>query len=188
MKEKQRAFMRKVRDKMSEDEVVQKSRKIREILFCTSFYKNADTIMTYLSAKNEPDTLEIVKVATQSGKKIVVPIADMKTNNMRLSYLPTLDGLCRNSFGILEPRGDFFVPCDVQNVDLILVPGLAFDEKGGRIGYGKGFYDRFLTKTKAVFVALCYDFQVIEKVAAEAHDVFMDFILTESRLIDCGKK
>ncbi len=183
MKNEQRKQMRKLRNAMSIDEVCEKSAKITQRFLSTSEYKNADTVMLYLSAKNEPDTFNLAERILHDGKKVIVPITNVSDNTLTLSYLESLDALKEGAFGISEPS--VVIPCSADEVDLVVVPGLVFDESGGRIGYGKGYYDRFFENTNAVKAAFCYDFQIVGKAATEQHDVAMDIILTESRYIDC---
>ena len=74
--------------------------------------------------------------------------------------------------------------CKENNIDVILVPGLAFDRNGGRMGFGKGYYDRLLESSKAVKIGLCYDFQILEKIPTESHDVPMNFVITEKEILE----
>ncbi len=181
----QRAQIRKIRNAMTADECAKKSRSITELFLGTDFYKSASTILFYLSAKNEADTFNAIKAALADGKKTAVPITDTKTNTLTLSYIDSLDCLKEGAFGILEPK--LIIPCEDCDIDVAAVPGLVFDRNGGRIGYGKGYYDRLFCRLNAVKTALCYDFQLVERVCTEQHDVPMDFIITESEIVDCGK-
>lgn len=175
--------MRKIRNSLSQNEVMQKSLEILNRFVCSQLYKSSAVIMLYLSAKNEADTLKLAEKALADGKKVVVPITDTKTNTLTLSYITSLDKLREGAFGILEP--EIVIPCDYNDIDTVIVPGLVFDERGGRIGYGKGYYDRLFSKLNAVKAAFCYDFQLVPAVYTESHDVPMDYIITESRIIDC---
>jgi len=87
------------------------------------------------------------------------------------------------AFGISEPKAQ--IPVPEEEIDVILVPGIAFDKKGGRIGFGKGYYDRLLSRTKAVKIGLCHAVQLVEDTFCEPHDVRMDYVITESELIVC---
>lgn len=170
---------------MSAAECAEKSAKVTERFLESEFYKNASVILFYLSAKNEVDTFSAISAALSSGKKVAVPITDTKTNTLTLSYLTGLDGLKEGAFGIFEPSEPIF--CADDDIDTVVVPGIAFDRNGARIGYGKGYYDRLFDRVNGVKAAFCYDFQLVDNVCAEPHDVSMDFIITESEIIDCGK-
>lgn len=185
MKNEQRRRMRTLRNSMTDFEVGEKSKLIVSHFTVMPEYKNSAVIMLYLSAKNEPDTLNLARIALNDGKKIVVPITNTADNTLSLSYIDGLNSLKVGAFGILEPIKT--VPCGYDEIDAVVVPGLVFDKKGGRIGYGKGYYDRFFENTNAVRIAFCYDFQIVETAATEEHDVGMDIIVTESGVIYCGK-
>ena len=92
----------------------------------------------------------------------------------------SLDNLSKDKYGILEPDEDIN-PIEVDAIDLVILPGLAFDNKGGRLGYGGGYYDKYLSNISdnAVKVALCYDFQVIDTVPMEEHDICTDLLITD---------
>lgn len=184
-KNEQRRYLRKLRNELTGEEVAEKSSAISERLVSMDTYKSASTVMLYLSAKNEVDTISLVKKALSDEKKVVVPVTNISDNTLTLSYLDSMEDLCEGAFGIPEPR--VVKVCPDSSIELVIVPGLGFDQSGGRIGYGKGYYDRVFARLDAVKTALCYDFQLIDKVCTEEHDVAMDFIITESRVVDCGK-
>ena len=149
-----------------------KSDEIRQRLLGVERVKQAKTICTFISAFKEPDTVEIIKELWEQDKKIVVPITDIESGTLSLSYIN----------GILEPKT--VRKADENNIDVILVPGLAFDRNGGRMGFGKGYYDRLLESSKAVKIGLCYDFQILEKIPTESHDVPMNFVITEKEILE----
>lgn len=93
-----------------------------------------------------------------------------------------MDDMEKGAYGILEPKT--VRKADENNIDVILVPGLAFDRNGGRMGFGKGYYDRLLESSKAVKIGLCYDFQILEKIPTESHDVPMNFVITEKEILE----
>ena len=101
---------------------------------------------------------------------------------MSLSYINSMDDMKKGAYGILEPKT--VRKADENNIDVILVPGLAFDRNGGRMGFGKGYYDRLLESSKAVKIGLCYDFQILEKIPTESHDVPMNFVITEKEILE----
>ena len=116
-----------------------------------------------------------------SRQKQCLPIFRVRTRRTR----PFFYVLAPGAYGILEP--ETVVPVAPERLDLVLVPGVAFDKNGGRIGFGKGYYDRFLQKTSAKTVALCYGFQIVPDCFSESEDYPMDYIVTEDEVIACGK-
>ena len=159
-----------------------KSDEIRQRLLGIERVKQAKTICTFISAFKEPDTVEIIKELWEQDKKIVVPITDIESGTLSLSYINSMDDMKKGAYGILEPKT--VRTADENNIDIILVPGLAFDRNGGRMGFGKGYYDRLLESSKAVKIGLCYDFQILEKIPTESHDVPMNFVITEKEILE----
>ena len=159
-----------------------KSDEIRQRLLGVERVKQAKTICTFISAFKEPDTVEIIKELWEQDKKIVVPITDIESGTLSLSYINSMDDMKKGAYGILEPKT--VRKADENNIDVILVPGLAFDRNGGRMGFGKGYYDRLLESSKAVKIGLCYDFQILEKIPTEIHDVPMNFVITEKEILE----
>ena len=175
IKDEIREDMRAKRRALSKDEVKIKSDEIRQRLLGVERVKQAKTICTFISAFKEPDTVAIIK-------KIVVPITDIESGTLSLSYINSMDDMKKGAYGILEPKT--VRKADENNIDVILVPGLAFDRNGGRMGFGKGYYDRLLESSKAVKIGLCYDFQILEKIPTEIHDVPMNFVITEKEILE----
>lgn len=176
--------MRAKRRALSKDNVKIKSDEIRQRLFRVECVKSAETICTFISAFKEPDTVETIKELWKQGKKVVVPITDIESGTLSLSYISSMDDMTKGAYSILEPKTVH--TADETNIDVILVPGLAFDRNGGRMGFGKGYYDRLLENSKAVKIGLCYDFQILEKIPTESHDVPMNFIITEKEILEIG--
>lgn len=158
--------------------------------FCESkYYKDAKHIFIYISYGTEINTRGIIKKALNENKKIYVPRTELDTRIMDAVEITSMDNLIKSSYGILEPsKGD--VEINPNELELIVVPGIAFDRSGGRMGYGAGFYDRYFKKIheenvgRITKVALAYDFQVIDKVPMNKQDVPVDYIITEKEFID----
>lgn len=165
---------------MTADEVLSKSARIQKQLFSFDKYINAKTVMLYVSAFNEPSTIEIIKDAISRKKRVVLPVSDTATETIVLSYLDSSDDLEKGAYGISEPKA--IKPADIADIDFILVPGLAFDRRGNRMGFGKGYYDKLLCKTSAEKTALCYEFQLLDEINADDHDIPMNTIITEDKL------
>lgn len=182
IKDEIREDMRAKRRALSKDEVKIKSDEIRQRLLGIERVKQAKTVCTFISAFKEPDTVEIIKELWEQDKKIVVPITDIESGTLLLSYINSMEDMKKGAYGILEPKT--VRKADENNIDVILVPGLAFDRNGGRMGFGKGYYDRLLESSKAVKIGLCYDFQILEKIPTESHDVPMNFVITEKEILE----
>lgn len=169
--------MRARRRNLTAAEISEKSMKIQEFLFGFEKYQNAETVMLYLSAFKEPSTAEIVKAALKSKKRVIVPVSNTENETLTLSYINGFEELEKGAYGILEPK--IIRPAAAADIDFILVPGIAFDYRGNRLGFGKGYYDKLLYNCGAEKTALCYAFQLIEEIPSDAHDVPMNTIITE---------
>lgn len=146
-------------------------------------FRNAATIHIFLSKTDEPNTAPMLEDCWKSGKKTGVPCVLPDTFELFHSQLKSFDDLRSGSLGVLEPSPENRISMTPESFDLVIIPGVAFDRQGGRLGYGKGYYDRFLDQTNAFRLALAFDFQVLENVPTEKHDVPMNGILTESGII-----
>lgn len=151
------------------------------------YYKNAKTIMTFISFMDEVDTHEFIKKSIEDGKNIVVPITIPETKDLKLSLVKDFKELEPGYYNILTPKEGFIRYTDPKLVDLIIVPGVVFDRDGYRVGYGGGYYDRFLSKIdKSVpKIAIAFDLQIIDKVPREYYDIPVDYIITEKEIIGC---
>lgn len=180
-----RERMHKQRNSLSFEEVREKSKKIKDTLFSLSYIKESNKIMTYVSFKNEVSTIDIINELLKMGKEIIVPICDTKDYTLIPSRILSMDELSVSYFGIMEPKEPFIRPVDPKDIDVILVPGLAFDRNRNRLGHGKGFYDRFLrgVKDDAIKIALAYDFQILDSIPAEDWDIPMDLIITNKGIV-----
>lgn len=179
----------KQRQSILEIDVISKSNIIIKALLDTDFYKSSRVIMTYVSFRNEVKTKNFIVEALKTHR-IIIPMSILETKEIELSELKNYDQeLSVGAYGILEPKKEFARTVSHGIIDLVIVPGAAFDVEGNRIGYGAGYYDKFLSKLdKSVpKVALAFDFQIIENVPAHEYDVPMDYIITENRVIECKK-
>ena len=159
------------------------SQRIFQLIQCCDLFQHASIIHIFISKSDEPNTLPIIESAWQLGKKIIVPCVLPNTLELYHSQLKSLDDLSYGKFGIYEPSREKRIPISPKSFHLAIIPGIAFDRQGGRIGYGKGYYDRFLQKTNAFRLALTFDFQILKKVPTEKHDVSMNGILSESGFV-----
>ena len=170
------------RNSLSKEEIIEKSSIIKKRLFNLEQFKKSKTVMFFVSFNSEVHTHEIIKEALKN-KIVVVP--KVEVHDIEPSIITDFDGLVASGrFGILEPIEVMKIA--YKNIDLVLVPGTVFDLNGHRIGFGLGFYDRFLQKvSKSVKIGLAFDFQIVDKIPHEEHDVPVDIIVTEERVIKC---
>ena len=155
-------------------------------LWTWDVFKEASIIHIFLSKADEPETSQIIELAWKSGKQIGVPCVLPDTLELFHSQLNSFEDLRPGALGVLEPSPEQRTALTPESFDLVIVPGVAFDRQGGRLGYGKGYYDRFLDQSLAFRLALAFDFQLLETVPTETHDVPMDGILTENGFYFCG--
>lgn len=177
----------KIRSGLSPAQVIEKSERIAARLLALEEYRRARAVMVYLDFRNEVQTAKLVKESMSAGKKVAVPVVtDVPGRRLTPSLLADFPGDLRpGAWGIPEPGPQNLRSFDPAGLDLVIVPGVAFDPAGYRLGYGRGFYDRFLPRTGqgTVFAGLAYDFQVLPCVHPEPHDIPVHLILTEERLI-----
>ena len=178
-----------LRDNLPFEERVKKSKSIHTRLFSLPEFFSAKTLAFYVSFKSEVLTQTMIKESLSLGKTVVVPITDLANRRLNLSRIVDCkDDLAPGTWGILEPKPDRIKPVTLEEVDLVITPGVIFDKKGCRIGYGGGFYDgllKFLQKGK-VSVALAFELQIVEEVPVDDHDEAVDIIVTEGRVVRCG--
>lgn len=186
-----RLRLKEQRDKITSAEQNKLDKEISNRLFQTKAYQNCKMIFTYLSFRSEVDTRAIIQKSLLDGKDVFLPRVEDK--NMDFYQIRNLEGMIISKFGVSEP------PKEVINrynktqdypvkQNLMLLPGLAFDSKGNRIGYGAGYYDRYLSEfslTHFYKIGLAYDFQVIENIPTDEFDIKADAILTPDGLINC---
>ncbi len=147
-------------------------------------YHNAELLLFYVSYRSEADTLQLLKKALEAGRNVAVP--KVMGTDMVFYRITEFSQLIEGYKGILEPdrsRCEAVTSVFPQRT-ILFVPGCAFDQKGGRMGYGGGFYDRFMEQYPDVLrVALAYEEQLVEEVPREAHDKEVDVVITEARMV-----
>lgn len=150
-------------------------------------YADAECVALYAPAHNETDTGLILAAAFRAGKRVLYPA--VCGHQMVFRRVERLEELREGAFGILEPCPTG-VDHQADEADLIVVPGVAFDPTGHRIGYGKGYYDRFLHQTdgRAHLIGLCHDFQLVDgTIPSVAHDIPMELIVSDKRIIHTSR-
>ena len=167
-----RAMIRQKKRAMTPAEIEEKSRKLGELLRQSPAYQNAHSIYGYLPYNQEVRTTEMLRQAQLEGKRVAVP--KCYGDEMRFIWLDDLDRVEKGYANIPEPIDDGPIADDPDA--LVLMPGLAFDPEGHRIGYGGGFYDKFLAKEMHPTLALCYDFQMLDHLETEEFDIPVDAV------------
>lgn len=159
---------------MTEVEIEERSARLAQLFFASGAYQNAKTIYGYLPYNQEVRTVPMLERALKDGKKVAVP--KVYGEEMKFLYLDDLNAVAKGYAGIPEPIAD--EPVAHDETALVLMPGLAFDPQGHRIGYGGGFYDKFLAaEPNHPTLALCYEFQMLPKLDVEDHDIPVDTVL-----------
>ena len=181
-----RKEMLKKRSKLSIDERNIYSKTIANLLYETNFYKNAETIMAFINFGSEINTRYIIEDSIELGKDIVIPITVPETKELRISKLLDYSELEIGHYNILTPKKEYLRYIDPSSIDLVLVPGLIFAKDGYRVGYGGGYYDRFLSKLNPNVpkIGIGFDLQVKERVPTDQYDIPVDYILTEKGLVE----
>lgn len=159
------------------------SLRVQQSLICSESFLLAKRLGLYSPIENEVGTEEIFAAATRAGKQVFYP--KVNGSGLRFCEVGALDELSPGRFNVLEPTSQSGIA--PEELDLIVLPGVAFDIDGRRLGYGKGFYDRFLalTSPECVTVGLGFDLQLKEALPEELHDQKVFFLATESRFIPC---
>jgi 5-formyltetrahydrofolate cyclo-ligase len=188
-KEKLRAIARRSRDALSVADAAEKSRLIQERVLQFSPYIFSRAVALYSSTQNEVATVEIRDHAFKEGKKVFYPRVAGDTGG---DFVELKRGgeLRPGRYGILEPAGDVLLTQRDEEELVVFVPALAFDLLGNRLGGGKGWYDRALSRLGAcvTLAGLAYEFQMFDRLPAERWDCKVDHIITERRVVDSGDR
>ncbi|MED9969511.1 MAG: 5-formyltetrahydrofolate cyclo-ligase [Ruminococcus sp.] len=153
--------------------------KLTESFLSLNEYKSCETLFTFVSSPIECDTRKIIERALADGKKAAVPKCVSRFGDMRFYYINSLDDLAGGMYGILEPDESRCKPADSYENALCIVPGLCFDYRHYRVGFGKGYYDRFLEQFSGVSVGICYSKYIECEIPRGAFDRNTDILVTE---------
>lgn len=165
------------------------SRDIISALWQCEDFQKAGSILIYLSKDEEVRTDDLLQRAFASGKRVFVPVVNPESDELEISELPGPDTKFQSGpFGVREPVDKDRHRVSPDQIDLVVAPGVAFDRRGGRIGYGKGYYDRLLRRlgSHVSRVALAFGFQVLEAVPQGGSDIRIDTIITENTTVNCS--
>jgi len=169
-----RQKIREMKRAMTAEQINQASQRLAQLFLSTEQYRNAKTLYGYLPYNQEVRTVPILEKALQDGKRVAVP--KIYGEEMKFIYLTDLSQVAPGCMNIPEPVAD--APVADDPTALVLMPGLAFTEKGDRMGYGGGYYDKFLSNEPGhPTVALCYEFQLVAQLPTESYDIPVDLVL-----------
>ena len=169
---------------LSAGEVRKRSRHAQQQLLGSAAFAAAGVVALYAPIRNEVETGDLHRFSLMAGKRVLYPAVSGKMLVFR--QVDEDSDLRQGVFGIMEPKNSCRA-VDPAEADLIVVPGVAFDMSGRRIGYGKGYYDAALHSLEGMgkLFGICFDFQLVEEIVSEPHDVQMDGVVTEQRRIAC---
>lgn len=179
--------IRAARERREITDKAEKDGKIKDFLLSLNEYKKADLLLCYASLPEEIETDGIINAALGDGKRVALPRCADSKGNMAFYLIESLDELSVGTFGVREP-----VPACPEVIDfknsLAVVPGLCFDMHGNRLGYGRGYYDRFLKIYTSLSVGLCYNSLVKNNIPVNDYDKKVALLITEEGIINIGGK
>ena len=181
-KQKLRQKCREIRDSFGENLIERASLDACSLFLQTEEFKQADTIFLYYPIKNEISVLPIIREAKKMGKKIAFPICYTKNNTLCFRIIDSISELSPSHFGISEPPPTNEAPSPTKS-SVALIPGLAFSKNGHRIGYGKGYYDRFLQDFKGISIGFTYSKLLLDYIPHDLHDIPLKMLITESEVL-----
>ncbi|NQT95191.1 MAG: 5-formyltetrahydrofolate cyclo-ligase [Candidatus Omnitrophica bacterium] len=154
---------------------------IKGRLFVDNDFKKAESIMFYISKDYEVDTWSMIEDALKLGKRIIVPVTDVAKKSLILSEITGLKGqLQKGPYGIYEPKKESMKAVKIEDIDMVVVPGIAFDKKGNRIGHGGGYFDRFLKNLpkKIPTIGLAFSCQIVDRIKTLSWDIPVTKVIT----------
>ena len=181
-KKSARSYLRQKRSELSKEYLKEASRRLCELLTSLDEFKNADSVLLFYPLGNEPDLLAVMSKAIELGKKVAFPISFPETSTLEFHEVASIDEMKVGTYKIAEPSFDAPL-ITITKKTLCIVPALAIDKQGFRIGYGKGYYDRFLASFVGVSASAVFDDFVCEALPTEATDVPLDILITETGVL-----
>jgi 5-formyltetrahydrofolate cyclo-ligase len=175
----------RARDALSEQQRKLKSSIIQDRVYSMPVVQAASSFFIYVSFASEVETHSLIRLLLGEGKHVSVPRVDRASKHMTASLIKSIEhDLTPGCFGILEPAPGCLRAVKAKSIDVVIVPGVAFTTDGFRIGYGGGYYDRFLKKCPAVSIGIAFDTQVVDHIPCDVQwDIPLDYVVTESRVI-----
>lgn len=160
---------------------------IMDAFLHTQEFKDSKCMLLYATKGSEVHTDGIIQSALSLGKRVVLPVTKKEEKKLVLYELHGMNELAPGAFGIMEPPQNPAREVKPEEIDLVIVPGVSFDRRGHRIGYGMGYYDALLKKIPGRKIGLAYSLQIVGHVPEEPHDVAVDMVITEGEIIICRK-
>jgi len=185
-KDEMRSNIVKALAALSAKEVEEKTTRIENRLFEFANFLESNIVLLYINSSSEVNSLKIIKRCFNYNKIVILPAFDTKKHKMKLMKIDNVDtDLTLGPRGILEPDPSQCNVVPIECIDIAIIPGIAFDEKGGRIGSGDGYYDRLIPSLSITTrkVALSFEDQIVPQIQMEAHDKYVDIIITDKRII-----
>lgn len=186
MKKEFRKKVISLRKEKDNDFIKKNSDIITDKLLQMECVKNAHTIMLYLDFNNEVSTNSLISKLIYQGKIVASPITLKEERKLIPTQIKDLEnGIQVGAYNIREPKSDCSSTIDIKDLDIVIVPAVAYDKDCYRLGYGGGFYDRFLENLRedAVAIGIAFDLQIFDEIPKESHDAQLDYIVTESRIL-----
>jgi 5-formyltetrahydrofolate cyclo-ligase len=185
MKKEIRNRILRIRDQIPLDRRTQKDLRIKATLFALPEFLSAKTVLFYASFRSEVETLRIIQESLAMGKRVLLPKVDVKNSLLILYEIKSMNELAPGYMGIPEPDLPDERHAIIDSADLAIIPGATFDLSGNRLGYGAGYYDILLSaRTKNIpVVAIAYEEQIVDAIPAEKHDVKVNVIITDERIV-----
>lgn len=188
IKQELRRKYRSLRSEMAHDFKLQQDQKIFDKLVAMEAYKNAKTLLCFISTPIEIDTHKIIARALSDGKAVAVPKCINLSGKMDFYLIRSFDDVEESTFKLLEPKMNVCKKLTKFGDSICVLPGFAFDTDGYRIGFGKGYYDRFLNKYKQTKIGVCYNNCIAQKLPHGKFDVAADFIVTPKYIMTIRKE
>jgi 5-formyltetrahydrofolate cyclo-ligase len=183
-KQELRVMALRKRRSLDPEELAAQSSLVAANLFTLKEYTGARLIASYCAKADEVQTKAIIEQALNDGKRVAVIVTDVPSKTLHFSEIESYDDLAPGTFGILEPKQERVRPVSLAGADVVLVPLLAWDEKGQRLGYGAGYFDRALAGARRITkVGLGLESQRLPNIPTSRHDVPLDIVVTERRVV-----
>jgi 5-formyltetrahydrofolate cyclo-ligase len=188
-KKELRRKIQEARDCLAVEERDKLSARVAANLWSLPDFANARDVLFFISFRSEVNTVPMIERAIADGKTTCLPSTDMESRGMIASRVLDMEAdLVLGNYDIPEPRPEAIRPVAAEDIDVVIMPGVAFDSGGGRLGYGGGYYDRFLEKCRpdCRLIALAFELQIVREVPRARHDRLIHIIVTEERIIRCS--
>jgi len=187
LKKRLREKLLRKRDDIEPKEQGKKNAAIRKRLYASNDFRKAKRILFYASFRSEAATIQCIIHALKLKKTVMLPLVDRKKKTLRIFQIKNISDLSSGFMGIPEPTARKSNERRFNNIDIAIIPGAGFDPEGNRLGYGAGYYDKLMSRSKSNIkkIALAFEEQIVPEIPSEDHDVKMDKIITDKRTIVC---